>query len=251
LKKQSLDIFIPSLKIAIEYQGIQHYKPVEYFGDDQSYEERQKRDQLKKQLCEQNDIRLIEWVYNDPISEIVVKQKLNLIDNNNYNENLESKLVELKNIEIKKTTTRNHIITEINENINRMCILINKMENLKEENPKIVTNEVLLWYEAALSNHLFNLQMKKDANYKKYDLNLLNSSLKTSYYHLDLLQKDILYLRKIILKEKQKKDLKTSNNTSQGISDILTKKNKIWKYILSFISRCLSNFNFSGKKEGK
>ena len=32
LKRQKIDIYIPSLRIAIEYQGKQHYEPVEFFG---------------------------------------------------------------------------------------------------------------------------------------------------------------------------------------------------------------------------
>ena len=32
LGKQRLDIYIPTFKVAIEYQGKQHYEPVEYFG---------------------------------------------------------------------------------------------------------------------------------------------------------------------------------------------------------------------------
>ena len=33
LGRQSLDIYIPSLRIGIEYQGIQHYEAVDYFGE--------------------------------------------------------------------------------------------------------------------------------------------------------------------------------------------------------------------------
>ncbi|MBQ9643302.1 MAG: hypothetical protein IJV26_04610 [Lachnospiraceae bacterium] len=64
LGRQSLDLYIPSLRTAIEYQGIQHYLPVAFFGGDEALEERQELDQQKKKLCEQNNVRLIEWAYD-------------------------------------------------------------------------------------------------------------------------------------------------------------------------------------------
>ena len=64
LGRQSLDLFIPSLKTAIEYQGIQHYRPVDFFGGEEALEQRQELDRQKRQLCEQNDVRLIEWPYS-------------------------------------------------------------------------------------------------------------------------------------------------------------------------------------------
>ncbi len=64
LGRQSLDLYIPSLKTAIEYQGIQHYHPVEFFGGEEALAQRQELDQTKKALCEQNDVRLIIWPYD-------------------------------------------------------------------------------------------------------------------------------------------------------------------------------------------
>ena len=37
LNRQSLDVYIPSLKIGIEYQGMQHYEPIEYFGGEEHF----------------------------------------------------------------------------------------------------------------------------------------------------------------------------------------------------------------------
>lgn len=63
LGRQSLDLYIPSLRTAIEYQGVQHYLPVEFFGGEEALLQRQELDRLKKQLCEENNVRLIEWEY--------------------------------------------------------------------------------------------------------------------------------------------------------------------------------------------
>ena len=68
LYPQSLDIFIPSIKTAIEYQGIQHYQSIEHFGGDKALEYNKQRDKKKRQLCDKNHIRLLEWDYHLDIS---------------------------------------------------------------------------------------------------------------------------------------------------------------------------------------
>ena len=64
LGRQSLDLYIPSLRTAIEYQGIQHYRPVEFFGGEEALAQRQELDRQKRQLCGENGVRLIEWPYS-------------------------------------------------------------------------------------------------------------------------------------------------------------------------------------------
>ena len=74
LGRQSLDLFIPSLKTAIEYQGIQHYLPVDFFGGEEALALRQELDRQKKQLCEENHVRLITWSYGvEPTKENLQK----------------------------------------------------------------------------------------------------------------------------------------------------------------------------------
>lgn len=75
LEQQSLDIFIPSIKCGIEYQGLQHYKPVEYFGGDEKLKQQQDMDYVKKVKCTENGVKLFEWPYNRWITETeVLKQ---------------------------------------------------------------------------------------------------------------------------------------------------------------------------------
>ncbi|HHK5530398.1 TPA: hypothetical protein ACQUHF_004393 [Bacillus paranthracis] len=77
LDKQSLDVYIPGLKTAIEFQGQQHYEPVEFFGGEDAFLYRQKLDALKKEKCKQNKVKLIEWHYQDVISKTNLNRKIN------------------------------------------------------------------------------------------------------------------------------------------------------------------------------
>lgn len=76
LGHQSLDIYIPSKNVGIEYQGLQHYQPVDLFGGEAQFLERQKLDKRKKQLCQKNNVVLIEWKYNEEITDENVRAKL-------------------------------------------------------------------------------------------------------------------------------------------------------------------------------
>ncbi|MCR5794617.1 MAG: hypothetical protein K6G61_04635 [Solobacterium sp.] len=64
LGTQSLDIYIPSLRTAIEYQGIQHYRPVPFFGGEEALITRWELDRKKQKLCEENRVQLVEWPYD-------------------------------------------------------------------------------------------------------------------------------------------------------------------------------------------
>lgn len=59
LGKQSLDFYLPQYNIAIECQGIQHFKKIKYFGGEYKYNKTIERDKRKKQLCEENGVKLL------------------------------------------------------------------------------------------------------------------------------------------------------------------------------------------------
>ena len=54
-----LDFYLPEYNIAIECQGIQHYQPIEFFGGKKAFNDLINRDRLKKQLCEEHNIKMI------------------------------------------------------------------------------------------------------------------------------------------------------------------------------------------------
>ncbi|RGB31831.1 hypothetical protein C1646_744199 [Rhizophagus diaphanus] len=64
-----LDIYYPEYGFAIEVQGVQHEKYIKFFhnGDPNNFIKQQARDQLKKELCKENQIALrYVWYYEDP-----------------------------------------------------------------------------------------------------------------------------------------------------------------------------------------
>ncbi len=75
LGAQSLDIFIPSLNLGIEYQGVQHYKQVDLFGGEDGFHSRKANDEKKRRKCKENNVQLIEWPYTDTVSEGNLKIK--------------------------------------------------------------------------------------------------------------------------------------------------------------------------------
>lgn len=70
------DFFLPEYNICIEYNGIQHYEPVLFFGGSKSFKYRKKLDLIKKNYCEENNIKLIIIKHNDKINEIDIYEVL-------------------------------------------------------------------------------------------------------------------------------------------------------------------------------
>lgn len=76
LGAQSLDIYIPSIATGIEYQGQQHYQAVEIFGGQKGLQHRIELDAKKKELCRQNEIKLIEIRYDEPINAKYLQERI-------------------------------------------------------------------------------------------------------------------------------------------------------------------------------
>jgi very-short-patch-repair endonuclease len=63
------DFYLPDYNICIEYDGIQHFKPIKRFGGEKGYEKIIKTDKIKTEFCLKNNIKLIRLKYNDDINE--------------------------------------------------------------------------------------------------------------------------------------------------------------------------------------
>ena len=76
LGRMHLDVYIPDLKIAFEYQGKQHSVPIEYFGGEETFEKAKKRDEEKRKLCNKNGVKLYYINEGEDFSETMVKNIL-------------------------------------------------------------------------------------------------------------------------------------------------------------------------------
>lgn len=74
----SYDFYLPEHSILIEYQGQQHYYPVELFGGVKSFEKQVKYDNIKRKYSLKNKMTLVEIPYTantyDKVSEILDEQ---------------------------------------------------------------------------------------------------------------------------------------------------------------------------------
>ena len=73
-----IDFFLPQLNIAIEYNGIQHYKKIPYFELGRTLEVQQTRDKYIRKYCLEKGIKLIEIPYHEDVNKY-----LNFLKNEN------------------------------------------------------------------------------------------------------------------------------------------------------------------------
>ena len=63
------DFFLPEMDCCIEYDGIQHFKPIDRFGGKEEFEKVKIKDKIKDGYCRKNNIHLIRINYLDNIEE--------------------------------------------------------------------------------------------------------------------------------------------------------------------------------------
>lgn len=78
-RKLELDVYNEELRIAVEYNGRQHYEYTPFFHKSQrDFHNQVYRDRIKKRLCKENNIHLIIVKYDIPLENIpnYIKKKL-------------------------------------------------------------------------------------------------------------------------------------------------------------------------------
>lgn len=65
------DFYLPDYNICIEFDGIQHFKIIEFFDGEEGFKNRQNKDKIKTEYCKNNNIKLIRIKYNDNINDIL------------------------------------------------------------------------------------------------------------------------------------------------------------------------------------
>ncbi|MCX6923333.1 MAG: DUF2726 domain-containing protein [Verrucomicrobia bacterium] len=71
LGQMHLDVWIPYLKIAIEYHGPQHFEALDHYGGAEALAATRKRDTLKRAACERMGIRMFEVTSLDQVSQLI------------------------------------------------------------------------------------------------------------------------------------------------------------------------------------
>ncbi len=75
---QSLDIYFPDYNIAVEYQGRQHFEPVDFFGGLKGFNDNLARDSVKNKKCAENKCVLLYFTFLEKFanSHIFCNKKL-------------------------------------------------------------------------------------------------------------------------------------------------------------------------------
>ena len=71
-KTLPFDFYLPDYNICIEFQGKQHYIAVEHFDKHGGFDIRLKHDQIKREYCKKNGIKLLEITYKDNVEKALM-----------------------------------------------------------------------------------------------------------------------------------------------------------------------------------
>lgn len=63
--KLKFDFYLPEMNTCIEYDGEQHFRPIEHFGGDESFKKQKIRDAIKNNYCIENNIKLIRIPFDE------------------------------------------------------------------------------------------------------------------------------------------------------------------------------------------
>lgn len=74
--RKPFDFYLSGHNLYIEYDGIQHYKPINRFGGNNKLEEQRIRDKKRNEYCKNNNIRLLVIGYSDDLEEKLCQQLL-------------------------------------------------------------------------------------------------------------------------------------------------------------------------------
>jgi len=64
INRLSFDFYLPEYNMCVEFDGIQHFKSIEYFGGEKKFLYTKENDKIKNEYCKNNNIRLLRIPYN-------------------------------------------------------------------------------------------------------------------------------------------------------------------------------------------
>lgn len=159
------DFYLKQFDCIIEYQGQQHYQPVEYFGGKIGFVERAKKDYEKVKWCKDNNIHLIEIPYHHSkkqVEELIYKILSNIaqlkiyqfLDKEYDNRDLINQAI--INGQNKSTITKTHyglilkhnVLDSLNDiNLNNNDNDINSNKNNIYNNSNLVLSEEIVYID--------------------------------------------------------------------------------------------------------
>ena len=78
IEKLRFDFYLSDKNTVIEYDGQQHFKPVEYFGGEIEFKKTKNRDKTKNEYCKKNKIKILRipyWEFNN-IEQILINNDI-------------------------------------------------------------------------------------------------------------------------------------------------------------------------------
>jgi hypothetical protein len=75
-RAMEIDIFLPELNLAVEYQGEQHFMPISYWGGEATFAQIQKRDAEKRIAITASDLTYIEIPYTTNLDSVDIERIL-------------------------------------------------------------------------------------------------------------------------------------------------------------------------------
>jgi len=76
LRRQRYDGYIAQHRVAVEYNGEQHYHPIERFGGEHGLRHTQERDRKKLELSAEHGVEVIVFRYDDLLSETAIRDRI-------------------------------------------------------------------------------------------------------------------------------------------------------------------------------
>ena len=70
------DFYLPNANVCIEYDGEQHFRPIEYFGGVEKFKKVKENDSIKNKYCKNNNIKLIRIPYTTDNVEDFLNERL-------------------------------------------------------------------------------------------------------------------------------------------------------------------------------
>ena len=77
--KIPFDFYLPDYNLCIEFDGVQHFEPVNKFGGEEALKINKEKDSIKNKFCKDNNIDLLRIHYTE-INNItnIIKEKLKI-----------------------------------------------------------------------------------------------------------------------------------------------------------------------------